>query len=94
MSEVQLRELPVKVNKEKTIRESAYVEPEFSDWLEVYATSIGTSRSVAMRRLMILGAESEGYVFDGEKVIENEGQKAAQAWRKFEVPQVAEATEP
>ena len=87
MSEVQLRELPVKVNKDKTVRESAYVEPEFSDWLEDYATTIGTSRSVAMRRLMILGAESEGYVFDGEKITEVESQKQAQAWRKFDVPE-------
>lgn len=70
MNEVQLRQLPVRKDTDKTVRESAYVEPAFSNWLEDYAIKIGTSRSNAMRRLMILGAESEGYVFDGENLTE------------------------
>ena len=68
MNEVQLKQLPVKHDRDKTIRESAYVEPAFSDWLEDYANKIGASRSNAMRRLMILGAQAEGHVFDGDNI--------------------------
>lgn len=64
-SNIQLKELPVTKDTERIVRESAYVEPEFSDWLQEYAVKLGASRSNAMRRLMILGAQSEGYVFDG-----------------------------
>jgi len=72
MEEVQLKQLPVKHDRDKTVRESAYVEPEFSAWLEDYAIKIGASRSNAMRRLMILGAQAEGHVFDGEDMLPEE----------------------
>ena len=68
MEEIQLKQLPVRKDIDKTVRESAYVEPAFSDWLEDYANKIGASRSNAMRRLMILGAQSEGHVFDGDSI--------------------------
>lgn len=52
----------------RTVKISSYVELDFARFLEQYAARIG-SRSVSesIRRLAIIGAMAEGYVFDDQE---------------------------
>lgn len=56
-------------NAARTERVSAYVEPNMLYFLEEYRTRMGMrSVSEALRRLAIIGAQAEGYHFDGELI--------------------------
>jgi hypothetical protein len=59
-----LHPVPICDDAPKTVRESAYVEETISKFLSEYALRAGMSRSHAIRRLVILGAISEGYAFN------------------------------
>ena len=64
-----LKPIAVRGNKSRTERVSTYVEYDFLQFLQEYRDRLGVrSVSEALRRLAILGAQSEGYVFaEGEK---------------------------
>lgn len=62
-----LKPISVQNNRSRTERVSSYVEYDFLQFLEEYRDRMGVrSVSEALRRLAILGAQSEGYVFDGD----------------------------
>lgn len=64
-----LKPISVPGNRSRTERVSTYVEYDFLQFLQEYRDRLGVrSVSEALRRLAILGAQSEGYVFsEGEK---------------------------
>lgn len=69
--------LPVAQDRPKLVRESAYLEQTLSEFLGAYALRAGMSKSHALRRLLILGALSEGHVFDGSTVTDTNAEQAA-----------------
>lgn len=59
-----LKPISVRGNKSRTERVSTYVEYDFLQFLQEYRDRLGVrSVSEALRRLAILGAQSEGYTF-------------------------------
>ncbi len=63
-----MKPVPLMADAPRLTRVSTYVEDELDSFLAQYAGRAGMSKSHALRRLAILGAMSEGYVFSTDDV--------------------------
>jgi len=61
-----MKPIPITQDLPRDTRESTYIEETLSRFIGEYSLRGGMSRSHAVRRLIILGAMSEGYEFEGE----------------------------